>query len=297
MANYRTNLTLRALEAREVLTTTNLFNPGFYLARNPDVAAAVQQGRVASAEDHFRRAGDAEGRSGNAVFDTQVYLDDNPDVRAAVQAGRVTAFRHFEAFGQFERRNTSRAFRVHDYLDDNPDVRNAVNAGGLTGHEHFVFHGQFEDRLPFRGFDRSSYLDDNPDVRSAVQAGQITAVAHFTNFGRFENRRVASATPITAQPGQTTVFSGVSQNHDDRKFFHFTPPASGTLTVVVQSGNGVFAQAEVEDAATSIDVLETEPNDGINSASGQVIGGRTYLLRMRAPDDFAAQFTVRLTLS
>jgi hypothetical protein len=292
----RKRLALTALESREVLSTTNLFDPGFYLARNPDVASAVRAGAM-TAEDHFRRWGDAEGRSGNAVFDARVYLDDNPDVRDAVRGGRLTAFAHFEHFGQFEDRTPSQAFSPRDYLDDNPDVRAAARARALSAAEHFLHHGQFEDRLPFRGFDRSSYLQDNPDVANAVRAGLTTAVAHFTNFGRFENRRVATATPVATQPGQTTVFSGVSQDHDDKQFFRFTPPASGALQVVIQSGNGVFAQVEIEDAITSLSIFETEPNDGINAGSVFVTAGRTYLLRVRAPDDSPAQFTVRLTLS
>jgi len=122
-------------------------------------------------------------------------------------------------------------------------------------------------------------------------------VFHFENFGRLENRRLATATAVTVTPGQPTVLTGTSLNHDDRKFYRFTPSQSGTLRVVVESSNGVFAQAEVENAVTSVDVLETDPNDGINTASGQVTGGTPYLLRIRAPRDAAAQFTVRITLA
>jgi len=292
----RVRLGLTALEGRDVPSSTNLFDAQFYLAHNPDVAAAVQAGQM-TAEQHFRRFGDAEHRAGNALFEAQAYLDDNPDVRNAAQAGLTTPFRHFELFGQFERREMHGVFSAHDYLDDNPDVRNAVQAGQLTAFEQFRNFGQREDRLPFHGFDRQDYLDDNPDVRNAVQAGQITAVAHFENFGRLEHRRGATATGITLTAGQTAVVSGTSQNHDDRKFFTFTPPHSGTLQVVVQSGNGVFAKAEIEVAATSADVFETDPNDGINSGSFAVTGGRNYILRLRAPGNGPAQFTVRLTLT
>lgn len=296
MASQRTRLSLTSLESREVLTTTNLFNPSFYLSRNPDVAAAVRAGQI-GAEDHFRIAGDREGRSGNAIFEARDYLAANPDVAAAVQAGRISAFRHFELAGQFEDRTPSRFFSPHDYLDDNPDVAAVVRIGQLSAVEHFLVAGQREDRLPFRGFSRSDYLDDNPDVRAAVQAGQVTAVFHFENFGRFENRRVTAATPINPTPGQALTFSGVSQNHDDRKFFTFTAPQTGTMQLVVTTSNGIFAQAEVEIAQSSVDVFETEPNDGINSGSFPVLSGRTYLLRLRAPQISPAQFTVRLTLN
>jgi hypothetical protein len=292
----RARLGITALEGRDVPSTTNLFDANFYLARNPDVAAAVQRG-VFTAEQHFRIHGDAEGRSGNALFDSATYVADNADVRDAVEHGVFTPFRHFELHGQFEVRDPSRVFHGRDYLDDNPDVAAFVRTGAESTFEHFWRHGQFEDRLPFHGFDRTSYLDDNPDVRDAVQRHVVTAVQHFENFGRFEHRTLRTSTAITLQPGQTTTITGVSQNHDDRKFYSFTAPRSGTLNVVVESPNGVFAQAEVENARTSVDILETDPNDGINSASGAVQAGVPYILRMRATSNSAAQFVVRITLT
>ncbi len=295
LSNSRTQLRLDPLERREVLSTTNFFDASWYLARNPDVAAAVSQGQM-TAETHFRKWGDAERRSGNPLFTPSAYLDDNSDVRSAVQAGTMTAQRHFERFGQFENRNPSRDFSAHDYLDDNPDVRNAANAGTFSAFEHFLRYGEFEDRLPFHGFNRSSYLDDNPDVRAAVVAGSTTAVAHYERHGRHEGRHLASSAPIVVQSGQATVFSGVSQNHNDKKFFSFTPPTSGQLQVQVLTSNGVFAQLEIERASTSVNVFETEPNNGVNSGTVNVTAGTLYLLRVRAPQDVAAAFTVRLTL-
>ena len=38
------------------------FDEAFYRARHPDIAAAIDAGRVASGADHFRRSGQAEGR-------------------------------------------------------------------------------------------------------------------------------------------------------------------------------------------------------------------------------------------
>lgn len=289
-------LQLLTLEHRELPSVTSIFDPTWYLSRNPDVAGAVSQGRV-TAEDHFRRAGDREGRSGSPLFDRGSYLADNPDVAAAVASGAITAQRHFELYGQRENRNPNRAFSAHDYLDDNPDVRAVANTGQITAFEHFLRFGMTEDRLPFRGFDRSAYLEDNIDVRQAVQAGTITAVRHYQLSGRHEGRKLASATPLSVPTaGAATTFTGISQNHDDKKFYRFTATQSGTLQVRVESSNGVFAQAELENALTSVDILETEPNNGINTASGPVTAGVTYLLRLRAPSNSPAAFTVRMTM-
>lgn len=288
-------LKLTVLENRETPSSTSIFDASWYLNRNPDVAAAVSQG-LTTPEGHFRQSGDAEGRSASPLFDRSVYLSDNADVRAAVTAGAITAQRHFEQYGQRENRNPSRAFSARDYLDDNSDVRAAVQAGNLTAFEHFLRYGMSEDRLPYRGFDRSTYLNDYPDVAQAVQAGSVTAVRHYELAGRHEGRKVASATALVVSTGTATVFTGVSQNHSDKKFYHFTPNQSGVLTVQVTTTNGVFAQAELEVAQTSVDILETEPNDGINTASGNVVAGTTYLLRLRSPSNAAAAYSVRLTL-
>ena len=46
----------------EVVATAENFDADFYLAANPDVAAAIQNGSVASAQEHFTRFGRGEGR-------------------------------------------------------------------------------------------------------------------------------------------------------------------------------------------------------------------------------------------
>ncbi|MFL5331251.1 MAG: hypothetical protein ACJ8C4_20360 [Gemmataceae bacterium] len=291
------HLRLTCLERRDVPSTTNLFDANFYLAHNPDVAAAVRNGQM-TAEFHFRHFGDAEHRAGNAEFETQNYLDDNPDVKAAVAAGQITPFRHFELAGQFEGRNPGRtSFRTDDYLRFNDDVRAEVEAHHITAFEHFHFFGQFEDRTPFAEFNRNDYLDDNPDVRDAIEHGFPSAVFHFEHFGRFEDRRRDLGTRITLTPGQATVVTGTSQNHDDKKFFSFVAPQSGTVQVVVQTSNGVFAQAEIENERSGGDVFETQPNNNVNSGSFTVTANTPYRLRVRAPGNSPAQFTVRLTLS
>ncbi|MFL5330007.1 MAG: hypothetical protein ACJ8C4_13965 [Gemmataceae bacterium] len=278
-------------------STTNLFDANFYLAHNSDVRAAVQAGQM-TAEFHFRRFGDAERRAGNAEFEPEHYLDDNPDVKAAVVAGRITAFRHFELAGQFEGRNPGRtSFRNDDYLRFNDDVRGEVEAHHMTAFEHFHFFGQFEDRIPFAEFNRNDYLDDNPDVRDAVEHGQISAVFHFEHFGRFEDRHRDLGTRITLTPSQTTVLTGTSQNHDDKVFFSFVPAQSGTLQVVVQTSNNVFAQVEIENERTGAQVFETDPNNNVNSGNVSVLANTPYRLRVRAPGNSPAQFTVRLTLT
>jgi hypothetical protein len=293
---YATRLTLTSLEGRDVPSTTNLFAANWYLANNPDVAVAVQNGQFASAEEHFRLHGDAELRSGNPLFDTDMYLAHNVDVRDAVGNSVITAFRHFELHGQFERRDPMFAFQTSDYIGANSDVALAVQGSQMSAFEHFWLHGQFEDRLPYNGFDRSSYLEENPDVAAAVAQGLMTTVEHFVNFGRNEDRMVRHSIFFDMSSGQSTV-TGISENNDDTKYFIFTAPVSGTLTVNVQSRNGGdVAQAEVEDTRTNIDLLITDPNTGTNTGTALVQEGVQYFLRMRAPGALAADFIARLSI-
>ena len=105
-----------------------------------------------------------------------------------------------------------------------------------------------------------------------------------------------SASPALVTPRPTARLLGTSASHDDKDFFTFTAPRGGTLRATVQTTNGRFAQLEVETAA-GVEVLETQPNDGIHSASGALQAGVTYFVRLRAPDTAAAGYVVDLNLT
>lgn len=129
------------------VTDTDLEGPAvddtFYLADNPDVAEAVESGVLSSASAHFQAFGNAEGRSPNALFDTEVYLANNPDVAAAVDDGQLTAWDHFDTYGWREGRNPSDWFATPLYLEDNPDVA----AADINPLVHFLEYGAEEGRL------------------------------------------------------------------------------------------------------------------------------------------------------
>lgn len=285
---------LQALEAREVPAAglDDVFNATRYLQLNPDVAAAG-----ATAEDHFRQFGQREGRNPGGFFDPRVYLDDNPDVRDAVERGLTTAVDHFLAHGQFEGRNPNGTFDTSTYLLANPDVAAVVQTGAITAFQHFTEHGQFEDRSLGRSFDVRVYLDDNPDVRDAVARGQIrSGTSHFIEFGRFEGRS-KPITPIGAIPPTqpVTTFDGTTVNSDDKKYFSISVATTRPVKVELVRVGGDFAKLEIENAATSVKVLELEPKDGVNTGMVTLTGGTTYLLRVRAANDSLSQFRVTLT--
>lgn len=59
-----------------------LFDTDWYLAQNPDDAAAVDAGAMTS-YDQYKVFGGFEGRSASDSFASALYLVDNPDVDAA----------------------------------------------------------------------------------------------------------------------------------------------------------------------------------------------------------------------
>lgn len=177
-----------------------LFNEAWYLAQNPDVAAAVKAGAFTHGYDHFLRYGAQEGRAaapGSSGWDEQVYLAHNPDVAAAVKAGTLASgFAHFVRHGAQEGRAAMADGQGWDeafYLAHNPDVAAAVNVGALaSGLEHFLRHGGTEGRPAdpqALGVDEAFYLAQNPDVAAAVQAGWMSSgMGHYFTWGAQEGR-------------------------------------------------------------------------------------------------------------
>ncbi|WP_420414257.1 Ig-like domain-containing protein [Roseibium sp.] len=152
------------------------FDEAFYLAQNPDVAAAIEAGLIASAEAHFNLIGFQEGRDPNPLFDVSFYLQQYPDV---AQAG-TNPFDHFNSMGGGENRNPNALFDAAYYLEQNPDVA----AAGISPFEHFLNNGAQEGRDPSPNFDISYYLEQYPDV---AEAG-INPLLHYLKYGIFEGR-------------------------------------------------------------------------------------------------------------
>lgn len=119
------------------------FNEAQYLAANPDVAAAVADGRFATGWAHFQGYGYAEVRTTSSLFDIDWYLARNPDVAAAVSQGTMTALSHFMAYGWREGRDPSSAFDTSAYLDRYSDVK----AAGMNPLVHYIAWGQAEGRI------------------------------------------------------------------------------------------------------------------------------------------------------
>lgn len=192
-----------------------LFDGGYYLRENPDVAEAG-----ISPERHFRQYGRDEGRSHRFVsipssfndtiirdpirqnvfspdflsfdeiprFDQEYYLEQNPDLAAA----GVDPLTHFRLFGLQEGRE-------YRYVD--PINVNRVLAGGDLSYDPLLNRARVNsssvrplilDEREFELYtevtrltlDREFYEAENPDV---VAAG-IDSFDHYLSFGRDEGR-------------------------------------------------------------------------------------------------------------
>ncbi len=158
---------------------SGLFDTSYYLAHNPDVAAAL-----VGARDHFNAFGWHEGRDPNAFFDTSGYLGANKDVAAA----GMNPLDHYHRLGWHEGRDPSAWFDTTLYLVRNPDVA----AAGIDPLEHYLQHGMAEGRAIYQaigehivgGFDAEYYLFHNPDVAAAG----VDPLQHFNAFGWHEGR-------------------------------------------------------------------------------------------------------------
>lgn len=88
--------------------TSECFDETYYLAHNPDVAAAVKRGDLLTGRHHYERHGRGEGRTpcpSVDCFDASFYLQQNPDVAAAVKRGAFPDARsHYVRHGRSEGR-------------------------------------------------------------------------------------------------------------------------------------------------------------------------------------------------
>ena len=203
------------------------FDAAYYLAHNPDVAAAG-----VDPLNHYLNQGFFEGRNPNAWFDTNYYLTQNPDVKAS----GWNPLYQFEQVGWSQGRDPSLAFSDSKYLAANP----AVKAQGVDPLQSYLTQGEAQGQatfltgtsapadvlinaayydkqlgatiLPTTGadtqaaasyastgwqkglnpdqwFDTNYYLAHNPDVAAA----HIDPLLHYENIGWTEHRNPSAS--------------------------------------------------------------------------------------------------------
>lgn len=193
---------------------SGLFDATYYLAHNPDVAAAGIDPVV-----HYLAHGWREGRDPSVGFSTIGYLAAYPDVAAK----ELNPLLHYHKYGRAEGRGAggavahtdlanaadiriiaeSKLFDSEFYLAHNPDVA----AAKVDPASHYVTSGWREGRDPSANFKTGRYLAENPDVYVA----RINPLAHYIRFGQGEGRPLSSdqvalgTTSIGASPPPSPV--------------------------------------------------------------------------------------------
>jgi ELWxxDGT repeat protein len=161
------------------------FDTNYYLAQNPDVAAAGINPLL-----HFEQFGWREGRDPSLVFSDSKYLAQNPDVAAA----GLDPLAHYIQFGQNEGRMS---FLSGGTLPADPLVNAAfydrqlgasiVPTGPAAAQQAAWSYDQtgWQKGLnPDAFFDTNYYLSHNPDVAAA----HIDPLLHYENNGWLEGR-------------------------------------------------------------------------------------------------------------
>lgn len=99
--------------------------------------------------------------------------------------------------------------------------------------------------------------------------------------------------------GNAAEVTGTSASKNDKRFYVFTAPTTGVLTVTLQAvEGGRYADLEIEDVLTSADLIELEPSEyGQTSGTANVVAGRQYRMRLKSPDLAPVSYTVDLTIA
>lgn len=164
-----------------------LFDGGFYLERNPDVASIGLDPLA-----HYLTYGWREGRDPTPWFSVADYLAANPDV---ANAG-LEPFEHYMRWGRDDGRAlaprtpppapeislepVAAEFDADFYLSSGPRF-------GITAEDafsHFLSHGWREGRDPNRWFSVRRYLD----VHADIAASGTNPFVHYILWGRTEGR-------------------------------------------------------------------------------------------------------------
>ncbi len=154
-----------------------LFDRGYYLAANPDVAAVVNGGGI-NAFHHFLQYGQFENRDPSPFLDVSFHARQSPAAAAA-------PFQHFLTVGRWGGEfDPSPHFDTSFYLAANPDIAAVAAGGALSAFEHFLRYGQHEGRNPSALFDTAYYLRMAPDVAATA----FPAFEHFVHWGSYEAR-------------------------------------------------------------------------------------------------------------
>jgi hypothetical protein len=157
---------LRLSRKAMMLLEQKLFDPAWYIERNPDI---VLQGL--NPIMHWLVGGWEQQRDPSPLFDSQWYLGQSPDVAAA----DVNPLLHYLEKGAMEGRSPHPLFDGPWYLERYPDAASS----GMNPLVHYLSRHPRERRDPHPLFDANWYLDQDSDVETSG----VNALFHYLVWG------------------------------------------------------------------------------------------------------------------
>lgn len=157
---------LRLSRKAKTLLEQKLFDPAWYIERNPDI---VLQGL--NPIMHWLVGGWEQQRDPSPLFDSQWYLGQSPGVAAA----DVNPLLHYLEKGAVEGRSPHPLFDGPWYLERYPDAASS----GMNPLVHYLSRHPRERRDPHPLFDANWYLDQDSDVETSG----VNALFHYLVWG------------------------------------------------------------------------------------------------------------------
>lgn len=233
-----------------------LFDANYYLAANPDLAAAG----IDSPDElyqHFRNAGLNEGRAFSPFVDINYYRLRNPELASFRITSNRQLYDHMREYGIGEGRDFSPIIDLNFYLSKNPDLGQAFGSDRTLALQHLIASGINENR-PFSQFiDLDFYAAANPDLQQAFGNNREQLLDHLLNVGIFEGRQYL--------PGDLGVLNGaqtvgenpqarpVVNSLDSEDYYHFR----------LNEFRDVRINGEGSEATTEIALFRDSNNNGI----------------------------------
>lgn len=166
---------LRLSDDRLERAFDDLFDAGYYLARNPDAREAVATGRYKNALDHYIHEGSALLYDPCEFFVSRYYIEqakylEGFHLRKLPRSKRSTLLWHYLVVGLPQGKEPIEFFDSQYYMSSYPDIEKAVRTGIIsTPLAHFLHHGGAENRRPGPGLDPKVLLRRDPALREKVK--------------------------------------------------------------------------------------------------------------------------------
>jgi len=187
-----------------------VFDPTYYAAQNPDVAAAYGNDSSKLLE-HFINYGMNEGRLASNSFNVNIYKDNYSDLSAAFGSNLKSYYMHYINNGQAEGRTAttllnksmyngvdySLVYNYNYYIAQNPDISAAFSGDAYKTIQHFVTFGMSEGRKSISSFNVKAYRANNKDIRLTCGNDLKKYYLHYMNYGHKENRTFTGNETIT----------------------------------------------------------------------------------------------------